>query len=319
MDLVVGRSADDLATVHCTHIDPCDLACPSRIRSTSDNAYMEDAVALGVRVLPRMRVARLEHDHGGRLTYALCMTDDGPRTVRGRTFIVAANGIGTPRLLLLLSASDRFPDGLANSSGLVGRNLMLHPYGRVEGEFDEPVGAWVSGEKAGIVSYEFYATRPERGFVRGLKLQLGGGPGAVATARGSVRGRPLPWGAGHHWAFEQSFDRFCGFTVCAEDLAEPENRIAPSSMQARRGAWWPRRTGTGFARPHRASPRWHRTCASKRCKHWNRPSPASSTASSARCMLPTTPPRPCMRRRPAWRKQGRGTLHPSSTQPCCNR
>jgi choline dehydrogenase-like flavoprotein len=90
------------------------------------------------------------------------------------------------------------------------------------------VGAWVTGEKAGIVSYEFYATRPEHGFVRGMKLQLGGGPGPVALARGTVPGRPLPWGAGHHAAFEQSFDRFCGFTVCAEDLAELENRITLS-------------------------------------------------------------------------------------------
>jgi choline dehydrogenase-like flavoprotein len=227
VDLVVGRSADDPATVHCTHAGPCDLGCPSRIRSAAGSTYMADAIASGARVVPRMRATRLEHDQAGRLTHVLCMNDDGPCTVRGRTFIVAANGIGTPRLLLM-SASDRYPDGLANRSGLVGRNLMLHPYARVEGEFDEPVGAWVTGEKAGIVSYEFYATRPEHGFVRGMKLQLGGGPGPVALARGTVQGRPLPWGAGHHAAFEQSFDRFCGFTVCAEDLAELENRITLS-------------------------------------------------------------------------------------------
>mgnify|MGYP006313043423 CR=1 FL=1 len=50
--------------------------------------------------------------------------------------IVAANGIGTPRLLLN-SASSRFPNGLANSSGLVGRNLMLHPWPQVSGYVDE--------------------------------------------------------------------------------------------------------------------------------------------------------------------------------------
>ncbi len=43
-----------------------------------------------------------------------------------RAVVLCANGIGTPRLLLL-SANDQHPDGLANSSGLVGRNLMLHP------------------------------------------------------------------------------------------------------------------------------------------------------------------------------------------------
>ena len=52
--------------------------------------------------------------------------------------ILACNGIGTPRLLLN-SASSRFPNGLANSSGLVGRNLMLHPWPQVCGYVDEEV------------------------------------------------------------------------------------------------------------------------------------------------------------------------------------
>ena len=54
--------------------------------------------------------------------------------------IVAANGIGTPRLLLL-SASPSHPDGLANSSGLVGKRLMVHTRAKVTGLFDE-AAAW---------------------------------------------------------------------------------------------------------------------------------------------------------------------------------
>ena len=44
--------------------------------------------------------------------------------------IVACNGVGTPRMLLN-SVSARFPNGIANSSGLVGKNLMFHPYARI--------------------------------------------------------------------------------------------------------------------------------------------------------------------------------------------
>jgi choline dehydrogenase-like flavoprotein len=105
---------------------------------------------------------------------------------------------------------------------------MLHPYARVDGIFDEPTGAWAAGEKAGLVSFEFYATRPEHDFVRGLKLQLTSGPPPVALARGAIFGDALPWGEAHHETFESRFDHVCGFTVCAEDLAEPENRIALS-------------------------------------------------------------------------------------------
>jgi choline dehydrogenase-like flavoprotein len=128
-----------------------------------------------------------------------------------------------------VSSSGHFPNGLANSSGLVGRNLMLHPYARVDGVFDSPLGSWVRGEKAGFVSFEFYPTKRQRGFVRGFKLQLVTGPGPAALASGAVVGAPLPWGQDHHRAFDERFDRICGLTVCAEDLPDPENRIALSS------------------------------------------------------------------------------------------
>lgn len=58
--------------------------------------------------------------------------------VTGKTFIVAANGIESPRLLLL-SASDKFPKGLANSSDMVGRNLMDHPSTSLTFDADEEV------------------------------------------------------------------------------------------------------------------------------------------------------------------------------------
>ena len=217
VDLVVGRDADEPGTEHCTHIGPCDLGCPSRIRSAADSAYMHDAIAAGVQLLTHTRVLRLRAGPDGRVTGAECMTPDGKLLIRADTFVLAANGMGTPLLLLR--------SGLANRSGLVGRRLMLHPYGRADGLFDEPVGGWVRGEKAGIVSFEFYATRTGRPFVRGVKLQLGAGPPAAAVARGTVTGRPLPWGAGHHHAFARYFDHLCGFTVSADDLPEEHNRI----------------------------------------------------------------------------------------------
>ena len=75
-----------------------------------------------------------------------------------RAVIVAANGIGTPRLLLL-SKSDRHPRGLANSSGLVGRNLMFHPYAMISGFFADDVAPTWQGPLGNILmSQEFYET-----------------------------------------------------------------------------------------------------------------------------------------------------------------
>ena len=227
VDLVVGRDADAPGTRRCDHVGPCDLGCPSRIRSSAAAAYVVDAVQAGARLLTGTRVTRLEHDAAGRLTHAHCATDTGPLIVRGRRFVVCANGSGTPRLLLA-SGSSRHEDGLGNGSGLLGRNLMLHPYARTDGLFDGPLGGWARGEVAGLISFEFYATRQEHDFVRGLKLQLCAGHGALGIVNGADTGTRLPWGADHHAAFTARFDHSCGFTVCAEDLAEPTNRIVLS-------------------------------------------------------------------------------------------
>jgi choline dehydrogenase-like flavoprotein len=96
---------------------------------------------------------------------------------KARFVVLAANGIGTPRLLLLSTHSGA-PDGLANSSGLVGKRLMLHPNGEVTGIYDEPMESWLGPAGQSIHSLEFYETDTSRGFVGGAKWQVmpTGGP-----------------------------------------------------------------------------------------------------------------------------------------------
>ena len=83
-----------------------------------------------------------------------------------RVTVLAANGIGTPRLLLN-SACSLCPDGLANSSGLVGKRLMTHPYASVYGAYDEDMETWLGPAGQALQSLQFYETDTDRGFVRG--------------------------------------------------------------------------------------------------------------------------------------------------------
>ena len=117
--------------------------------------------------------------------------------------IVACNGVGTPRLLLN-SASGRFPNGLANSSGLVGKNLMFHPYAQVYGYVEELLDS-NRGPPLCLWSKQFYETDPSRGFVRGYAFQFGRGVGPVFEAITSAADGPLPWGADHHRAFRRTW------------------------------------------------------------------------------------------------------------------
>ncbi|MEI4878396.1 choline dehydrogenase, partial [Klebsiella pneumoniae] len=79
------------------------------------------------------------------------------RRQRASAVILCANGVGTPRLLLL-SKSARFPDGLANSSGMVGKRLMMHPFSAVLGVYEDPLDGWQGPFGQMIDSFQFYET-----------------------------------------------------------------------------------------------------------------------------------------------------------------
>ncbi|MFC7138351.1 GMC family oxidoreductase [Halosimplex aquaticum] len=122
----------------CVGYGTCDPVCPSGAKYSADHtiAAAEEA---GARVLDRVPVQRLETDRSGeRVEAAVYATPDGAEhRQEARQFVLAAGGVEIPRLLLL-SKSEAHPDGLANSSGLVGRYFMEHLFAGVGGTLDEP-------------------------------------------------------------------------------------------------------------------------------------------------------------------------------------
>jgi choline dehydrogenase-like flavoprotein len=135
--------------------------------------------------------------------------------------ILACNAVGTARILLN-SASARFPTGLANFSGLVGKNLMFHPDARIAGYFDEMLDGYRG--PGCIWSQEFYETDRSRGFVRGYRFEF-------SRPRGSNGRRPrwqigcLPWGAEHHRGYRKLFCHRAGMVAICEDLPEEHNTV----------------------------------------------------------------------------------------------
>jgi len=143
---------------------------------------------------------------------------------RAEVVVMACNGVGTPRILLN-SVSRQFPEGLANSSGLVGKNLMFHPVGNVQGRFDERLDSHKGPQGCCILSKEFYETDLSRGFVRGYNMQITRGAGPMATAMAGFANGTIPWGPGHHEAFEKRFDHVASIGVIGEDLPEEHNTV----------------------------------------------------------------------------------------------
>lgn len=222
-DLALNTSARD-GRGSCNHCGPCELGCPRRAKSSVDITYWPKATEAGARLLTGARVTCIEVDGQDRARAVRWVDRSGAeRRLSAKIVILAANGVGTPRLLLL-SASGRQPNGLANRSGLVGRRLMLHPLARVTGQFDRPVFGH-RGIAAGVlVSHHFYETDPARGFARGVKLQLLRSHGPLLAALGSTMPR-LAWGRDHHRRFETVFDHTAGLSICVDDLPEMHNRV----------------------------------------------------------------------------------------------
>ena len=231
VDLVVGRDAG--TGPRCRHPGPCESGCPSRRRASTAEAYLREAEAAGARLHPFTRALRIETDADGRVSRVLCARGGEPVTIHAGTVVLAMNGIGTPRLLLA-SACEMWPDGLANRSGLVGRNLMLHPYGWASGAFAEPLGGGMAGPTAGMVSLEFFATDRTRGAVRGMKLQVSPGAGPLWPAFTAGGGAAELTRAGLTLRDDAEFqlDHIAGISVCVEDLPDPENRILLSPTLA---------------------------------------------------------------------------------------
>lgn len=101
------------------------MLCPRHCRVDANRACLQPAIRQhGARLLTGCRVTRLDAHH--RTIRSAIGEWQGRRIeIRGRVFVLAANAFMTPALLQR-SSNESFPDGLANSSGLVGRNLMLH-------------------------------------------------------------------------------------------------------------------------------------------------------------------------------------------------
>jgi choline dehydrogenase-like flavoprotein len=208
----------------CINLGHCTPGCAHGAKASTDITYWPQAIRAGVELRTRCRVREIVTNEHGMATGAIYYDANGVETFQpAEVVIVACNGIGTPRLLLN-SASSRFPNGLANSSGMVGRNLMLHPWPQVRGYVEDEMDG-DRGPMTSLWSKQFYETDPDRGFVRGYTMQFARGTGLVNEAVQSSSIGQLPWGSGHHRAYRELVNRRLQIGIACEDLPEEHNRV----------------------------------------------------------------------------------------------
>ena len=208
----------------CINLNHCTPGCAQGAKGSVDITYWPLAIRSGVELRTRARVREITLNDEGMASGVIYYDAEGNEHVQpAEMVIVACNGVGTPRLLLN-SVSGRFPNGLANSSGLVGKNLMLHPWPQVSGYVEEKVDGG-RGPMTNLWSKEFYETDLSRGFVRGYTMQFSRTAGPVGEAFLAASTGRLPWGRDHHRVFRTRLDHKIQIGIACEDLPEEHNRV----------------------------------------------------------------------------------------------
>jgi choline dehydrogenase-like flavoprotein len=198
----------------------CFQGCRMGAKWSTLYTELPEAIATGhMELRPQSHVASIEHNAQGRVTGVTYFDADGNmHRQKARLVAVAGNSIETPRLLLN-SASSLFPDGIANSSGQVGRNYMRHMTGSVYATFDKPVHMYRGTTMAGIISDEA-GHDPSRGFVGGYEMEtLSLGLPFMAAFLD-----PGAWGSKFTNAMDQ-YENMAGMWLVGEDMPRETNRI----------------------------------------------------------------------------------------------
>jgi choline dehydrogenase-like flavoprotein len=210
----------------CQHCGFClFFMCEFRAKSTSMVTMLPVAEATGrCEIRPGSYVARVETDRQGRAT-GVQYFDAAKRLhlQRARAVVLCANGAETPRLLLN-SGSSRFPDGLANSSGVVGKNLMFNTYFGVNAEFEHPLNEYKSVQNTRLVM-DFYDTDPRRGFYGGGGIDARFGMYPVTFAMGGLPPGSPTWGAGFKRGLVEQFTRTMFFGTHGTSLPLAQNSV----------------------------------------------------------------------------------------------
>lgn len=192
----------------CMHCGFCEFyGCEMGAKSSTLVSMIPLALKTGrCEIRPRCTVSRIATDTKGRVTGAAYFDSTGAEQFqRAKAVIVSANGAETPRLLLL-SANKQFPDGLANSSGKVGKYLMFNYGAFTGGVFEQPLNEYRSVVDTRVI-HDFYEIDPKLGFYGGGGIDARFEVGPILFAESGLAPDAPRWGSEFKKAIARDYTR----------------------------------------------------------------------------------------------------------------
>ena len=206
----------------CTNDGLCNTGCHNGAKGSADVSFVKHAIGCGL-VLKTNSIARRIICKNGRAVGLECLDSSGKELkLRAKKVVLAGNAIGTCRLLW----SSGHGEYLGNSSGLIGKNFMIHPLGYVEGILDEANDACFGPQGSWIASHQFYETDPSTNFFRGYSMHLLKGAGPADVGFNSLMRKRATFGSKEFLSdLKRRVRNTVSVGIICEDLPEVSNRI----------------------------------------------------------------------------------------------
>lgn len=204
----------------CVYRGFCIIGCSTNAKQSVLLTWIPRALRAGAEIRDLAMVGRIEMGRNGRATGVHYQREGQWRRQKARHVVVAGYAIETPRLLLN-SACPQFPQGLANSSGLVGKYLMTQSNHAVWGTMDEEV-RWYKGPPCMAVTEHWNYTDEGKDFPGGY-CYLSQGPLPVGWSQIVADNRGL-WGL----ALRQEMAKYihaAGLKIVGEVEPQEQNRV----------------------------------------------------------------------------------------------
>jgi len=206
---------------HCIYRGFCIQGCKVGAKQSTLVSHVPDAIRHGAEVRDHCMVSRINLGADGTVTGVTYVDPEmRERVQKAKVVLVCGYAIETPRLLLN-SACPGFEQGLANSSGMVGKYLMAQAGNVIAGRFPDLIRMY-KGPPANALTEAFYETDTRRDFVRGFAIQTVG-PLPIAFAKQMIAAKGA-WG----WEMRRvmmDYNHWSAFGLLGEILPWEENRV----------------------------------------------------------------------------------------------
>ena len=209
----------------CINLGPCNTGCPQGAKSSADITYISAAKNLGLKLLPECAVDSVIVKNAKAVGVNYFDKHGTHTQLFANKVVLAGSAVGTPRILL---------NSISEENGKVGKNLMIHPLGYVEGVFSEPMDTHVGPQGCMLYSLEHYRNQ-DADFNLGYMMHVLRGTGPLETAQSALSRKKLKFGTQLEQDFFSFYRKQLSISIICEDLPVSSNYLELSEQRDRFG------------------------------------------------------------------------------------